>query len=282
MTVSTNYEIEFGGVKIADGDKRIITSFAPFESPTIRSSDQLRGQQDGLFPGTDYYGDRTVTLELELWGDDETDFYNAYSQVRNACVLSVEKTLEFKVPGFPENLTMMARCRKVSGLIIDQSFDLQVGKMVLQFTSTDPRLYGVAQSSVTNFVGTQPGRTYNLTFDRNFGGVVASNTINAVNNGNYNAPWSARIDGPVTNPSIEHADLGKIVQLIGTVNTGEYIQVSSPPYSTIMLGGTASRYSWLQNSANWFLLRPGSNNIRFNGTSAGTPTMTLSWKSAWV
>lgn len=289
MTVTEFYDIDFGGQPIADGDKKVVVAFSPFESPEIRVSDTVRGQQDGLFPGIDYYGARTIPLEIEIWGDDSApdgsvDFSQAYQSILQACVLSrEEKPLEFRIPGYSTNLVVNARCRKVSGLIINQQFDHALATVVLQFVATDPRIYSATeQSSTVQFTGTQPGRAYSLTFNRNYGGVVASNEINATNSGSYEAPWEAVITGPVTNPTIEHADLGLSIRLVGTINDGEFIVISSAPYQTIMLNGTASRYSLLANASQWFMLRPGSNRIRFNGTSTGTPTMTLTWRSAWA
>ena len=283
MTVTVNYEVEFGGVKIADGNNKIVMNLAPFESPEIRTSDRNRGQIDGVFPGVDLYGGRTIEMEIELWGDTEADFYTAYSTVLNACVRGAELPLEFKLPGWSTNLISFVRCRKVSGLVIDQTFDLSKGTCVIQFVSTDPRLYeAIENSSVVELTGSQPGRTYNKTYSRTYGGIIASNLVNATNLGNYETGWEATIAGPVTNPAIEHVGQGKLVSIQGSLLTGESLVITSPPYSTIMLGGTSSRYSWLSTSSSWFMLSPGSNNIRFNGSSAGTPTMTFTWRSAWV
>lgn len=283
MTVTLDYEIEFGGVKIADGNTRQIVMFAPFESPEIRSSDTARGQQDGLFAGSDLYGGRTIEMELELWAENSADFYTAYTTVMNACVKGIELPLEFKLPGWSDNLIAYARCRKVSGLVVDQLHDLNKGTCVLQFTTTDPRLYSASQSSaVVALAGSQPGRTYSRTYSRSYGGIVTSNIINATNAGNYDAPWEARIDGPVTNPRVENADTGQTITLNATIAAGEFVVVSSAPYSTVMLAGTSTRYLWLAGTSEWFMLAPGNNSIRFGGTSAGAPTMTFTWRSAWV
>lgn len=283
MTITTDYQVQFGGVVIADADRRVVLSLSPFDSPDIRSTDYNRGQQDGMFPGEDLYAGRTIMIELELWGETDVEFYDAYRQVLNACTKGPERELEFKLPGWTDSLVVDARCRKVSGLIVDQSFDLAVGRCVLQFFSTDPRMYSSVETATTvGFEGSQTGRSYNLSFNRVYGAIVTSNVVAATNNGNYDAPWVARIDGPVTNPIIENSDTGETIQLIGTVPVGQFLEVASEPYQTIMLDGTATRYSWLASASQWFMLKPGLNNIRFRGTSTGTPTMTFTWRSAWV
>lgn len=285
MTVTNNYEIEFDGIKICDGINTLIMDFDPFSSPAIRSSDKARGQDDGMFPGLDLLGARTITLSIEVFAEDQDDFFNVYSPLVAACRKTNEdKVLAFKIPGWPDVLTVNARVRRFQGLNINTAFDLGGPVVVqVQFVAVDPRIYASTEQSATvGIVGVQTGRTYNLAFNRTFGGLVASNIITAANSGNYDAPWTARIDGPVTNPSIEHVGLGKTLELNASIGTGEFLIISSSPYKTIMLGGTATRYQWLIDSTKWFLLEPGNNSIRFNGSSAGSPTMTFTWRSAWA
>lgn len=284
MSVTNDYEIEFDGSMIADGDTRTILTFDVFTSPELRVGDQPRGLEDGMFPGPNFYGERTITLELELMAEDDATFYNTYQLVLAACRKTQdERRLEFKLPGWPDNLVSNCRVRRVSGLIVDQRFDIAKSSVLVQFVATDPRLYAAnGSSAIVDLESEQSGRTYDLEFDRVYGGVVSSNIINATNLGNYDAPWEARIDGPVTNPTIEHVDSGKTLRLNATINDGEHVIVSSAPYRTIMLGGTASRYYWLDDATQWFMLEPGNNQVRFGGSSAGTPQLTFSWSSAWV
>ena len=285
MTVTNFYDIEFAGQLICDGVNKTVLDFDPFTMPNVRTSDRDRGQDDGMFPGTDYFGARTINLAIEITGEAELDFYQAYQEVLSACrKTSADQVLKFKLPGWPDVLQVNARVRRLAGLNINTVFDL-AGPVVVQvqFECVDPRIYAEAeQQEIVGIVGVQSGRTYDLTFNRSFGGLVASNVIVANNAGNYDAPWTARIDGPVTNPQIENSDTGQILSMNGAVATGEFIEVSSAPYKTIMLAGTATRYQWLIDSSKWFLLAPGNNNIRFNGSSAGSPTMTFTWHSVWA
>lgn len=285
MAVVADYEIEFDGIKISDNANLSILDFDPFSMPEVRSSDKIRGLDDGLFPGTDYLGGRTINLVVEVAGEDQASFYTAYKTLMDACRKTPDnRLLEFRLPSWPEVIRANARVRRFNGLNINTAFDLG-GPVAanIQFYCSDPRLYSSAEQSATvGIQGTQSGRTYNLTFNRSFGGLVASNIIVANNGGNYDAPWSARIDGPVTNPSIESVSQSKTLRIIGSIGVGEFLEVHSSPYKTIMLGGTATRYSWLADSTQWFLLSPGNNDIRFNGSSAGAPTMTFSWRSTWT
>lgn len=284
MTVSNHYEIEFDGTMICDGDKLTILEFEVWESPEIRSSDKPRGQQDGLFPGLDFYGERTITLKMEVWGETQLEFKEKVDTLRRALrKTDVEKVLEFQLPEWTYNLISNCRCRAVRGPIVDLNHEFSVGELVVQFVSTDPRLYDATEANQsTGFIGVQSGRTYDLTFNRSFGGVVSSNSIFATNEGNYDTPFRAVINGPVTNPSIEHVGLGKTIQILGEVADGDFLEIAGPPYNTVMLNGTATRFVWLANSDNWFQLAPGSNEIRFNGSSAGSPTLDLYWRTAWV
>lgn len=283
MTLTSTYDVEYDGVLIADGDRRSVISAKIFENPEIRSSDQVRGQLDGLFPGQDLYGGRTIELEIEVWGETEEDFYQSYYEVLGAVRKRVdEKLLKVRLPQWPD-LQVACRPRRVSGPVVEVQFDLWVSRVVVQFFSTDPRLYAAAESTgtaqVTSFSN---GLQFDLTFDMTFGGIGTSNMILARNDGTYETPWRATINGPIVNPQIESVEQGKIIKFSGTVNDGESLIVVSRPSSLVLLNGTASRYSWIEDSDQWFMLQPGDNQIRFSGSSSGSPTLVLQWRSAWV
>jgi phage-related protein len=81
------------------------------------------------------------------------------------------------------------------------------------------------------------------------------------------------------NPSITHQELGLTLAFNITIAAGDYLLVDSNA-RTVLLNGTASRYSTLVQP-NWFDLSPlTSNTIRFNGAS-GAGTMTFSYRNAW-
>jgi hypothetical protein len=81
------------------------------------------------------------------------------------------------------------------------------------------------------------------------------------------------------NPSITHQEQGLTLLFNITLAAGDFLVVDSGARS-VLLGGTASRYSTLAQP-NWFDLSPlTSNTIRFNAAS-GAGTLTFSYRNAW-
>lgn len=279
-----NYDFEYKSTLICNGGTYVLVSGRVLDSPEIRTSDRVRGQLDGLFPGTDYYGKRTIELEIEVWCETEAEFKTSVAALKAALVLQrSESPLAFKLPGWSNNFIVNCKPRRVAGPTVNLQYDFFVGTVIVQLEATDPRLYGATlQTATVNLASAGSGLTFNVTPNISFGGISTSNIIEATNSGNYEAPWVAKITGPITNPSIENINAGKILQLNGSLALGEVLYIYSPPASSVLLGNTATRYSWIANTEQWFMLLPGQNQVRLGGSSAGTPTLQLDWRSAWV
>ncbi len=90
----------------------------------------------------------------------------------------------------------------------------------------------------------------------------------------------AVINGPVVDPFLENTATGEIVRLTGTLDAGDYLVVDSDA-RTVLLNGTASRYSWVSPGSTWWQLEPGANSVRYGATS-GSGTGTLTSRSVWI
>jgi len=111
-----------------------------------------------------------------------------------------------------------------------------------------------------------------------FGSAGTGGSISVTNSGNFPAPWVATIIGPVTNPVLTCN--GQSVTFNGTVNAGETLVVDSLGRS-VLLNGTASRYSWVAATSQWFELPVGVSSVNFGATS-GTGTCNFSYRSTWL
>jgi hypothetical protein len=129
------------------------------------------------------------------------------------------------------------------------------------------------------------GLTWNLSWNLNWGGASTGNSFTATNGGTFTTPFTVRFDGPVTNPSIENVTTGEKLKLSAdgglVLGVGEFVELDTDA-RTVLLGGTASRYSKLSSDSTWFDLPPGNTTLRFLGTTAGSPTMTVKFRSAWT
>lgn len=253
------------------------------DSPEVRTADQTRARAHGLFAGTDLLGGRSLMAEIEVVAPhpDET----VWSDFSRALVpgQSDELPLVFQVPGVAGGIAIEigARVRRLS-LPVDRSYFFGHGSAAVEFWATDPRIYSQASTTytVTQAAVSGTGLTFPITFPLSFGGAVSGGQFVASNAGEFEAPWTATISGPITNPTLENVTTGQTIAFTGTVASGETLVISSLDRS-VMLNGTASRYSWLVVGSSWWQLAPGNNTVRLAGTS-GSGSVSFTCRSAWV
>jgi len=286
MSVDADWEMEFAGVKIGgDTDFGLTAVSGLLDMPDIRSNDKMILRRDGLRPGDDYLGSRTVGIEFDVYGPTYTDMSSRATEFTGAFTRGDESPLTFRIPGVAngETARIYARTRR-RRLDIDDSYAYGLGRAAVQLVASDPRIYTDSEQTVsTGMPVSFGGVTPNFVFDWEFAGTGGDlGQLNAVNAGNTSAPFVMRIDGPVTDPSIRNLTTGAELSFTGTVTSGNYVIVSTGQRS-VLENGTQSRLSWLDPSSVWFDLAPGSNDIQFNGDVFDVAaTLSATWRSAYI
>lgn len=290
MTVSNSYELEFAGLLMGgETDYGFVKADGLKDRPEIRSSDRTRLRRHGMLPGDDFVGGRSVIVDIEVNGDTDTAFQTNVDALDLALQPgNPEGVLTFKIPGVAGGgvRRMYARPRKIA-LPIEQSFYYRLPIASVEFFATDPRIYdNTEQSPSVSLAVSVSGRpSGNFVWNLTWGGPSTSNVIQAVNSGTFSAPCVIRFNGPVTNPQVENITAGKSLKLTAdggiTIASGDFLEIDTDA-RTILLGGTASRYSKLSSDSSWFDLAPGLNELRFIGSTAGSPSMQVTWRSAWL
>lgn len=143
-----------------------------------------------------------------------------------------------------------------------------------------PVKYSVGDASTLELqlpIGTVSGRTYNYTYNWNYGGVVIPGGTGVALNRGDEATWPVfRVVGPVTNATIQNETTGQEFTLVGTVAAGQEVVINSR-------SGTVTPSTYRLISRPW-ALAPGPNSIRWRATS-GTPSpdarLFISWRSTW-
>jgi hypothetical protein len=279
------YQMSYAGLVVGDGTAYELAEIDGLgDMPELRTSDRTRLRRHGELPGDDFLAGRSLVLTLEVFGADDPSFQAAVDALKAAFAPgNPEAALVLLVPGIAGGgqRRLNVRPRKLDLPVdVDRFFYRQPIAQV-QLDATDPRIYDDTQQSVvTPLAATPTGHTWNNTWNLSWGTAGVSGSIFATNTGTFPTPPTFRIDGPVTNPSIENTTYGFTLAFNITLGSGEFLDVDSDA-RTVLLGGASSRYSTLTR-ADWFDLAPGVTEIKFRGTTTGAPQLTATWRSAWL
>lgn len=236
-----------------------------------------------MLPGDDFLEGRSIVLNFLILAETQSEFASYVQTFRLALApCSQELPLSFRIPGVGGDDTKVinARLRRIAA-VVNRRWAVYAPELVVEFFATDPRIYGLAQSLVANLPTASGGATFDATFGWTFGTVVGGGALEATNSGTFATPVQFRINGPVTDPVIENATQDKRLAFSTTLATGEFLDIDTD-LRTVLLNGTASRYSTLINTSTWFDLQPGINEIHFVAAANSAATLSATWKSAWV
>lgn len=252
------------------------------ETPSIRVGDVPRAQAHGVIAGLDWMNSLAISFDILVLGSSRTD-----AEVKLAALLAAfapeqsNVALDVRISGSPSEYRLYGRPRGVQ-TALGRGFLSGTIRARAEFLATDPRKYSTTEQTASTGLATSSG---GLTFPASapfvFGSGGSGSTMSCPNDGTFAAPWVATFAGPLVAPTLTHVDSGKALILSGAnIAAGETLIVDSLA-RTILLNGTASRYSWLAATSQWFDLSPGTNSVNLTGAS-GSGTVSLAWRSAWV
>lgn len=272
-------QVEVNGLLLGPGTKFNLLKFTPWGFPDIRTEEVSRGIRRGVVSGKDTLGSRLVPMNVQIVASSKSDVRAQINLLTQAFTPSDEDTqLAFRLNDY--QFFYYGRCR---GADIQET-ELYGKSTVMaecRFQTTDPLYYYNIVNSVSTTIATSVGGlSFPLSFPMVFGS-GSSGTVAARNYGNHVAPWFATLTGPLVQPRIEHVESGKSLSLTGlTIASGDYVEIDS--YSrSILLNGTASRYSALSSASRWFELAVGTNTLRLTAAS-GAGSMSFSWRHAFI
>ena len=292
MAVTADWQVSYNDLLLGSGTPyRVVWPIEGLaDHPDVVVSDQPKLRSDGLTPGDDFLDGRTIVLRVEVTGSDDAAFAEAVSAFKRAFRAGsgvVEQPLTFQAPGVADGgvRRLVGRPRKLA-TPVDRQWQLRLPVFAVQFDASDPRIYDDTESSVgTDLAAATTGHAWPQGWPMDWGGASTSGIVTATNAGTYSTPWTATIAGPVTNPTVENVDTGQTLAFTAngglSLGVGETLVIDSAT-RTALLGGTASRYDRLTSPVSWWDLPPGVTQLRFGGSTSGTPSMTVTWRSAWI
>ncbi len=274
------WEFTFDGVTFGDGTDIDVAEVTGLEDlPDIRRADRPRARAAGRWANPHYPDERIVTFRLEMAEEDPDALGVLLGQIDSMTVPRDDASpLGFHFDGRPEQVVFARPLRRQIPTDLRRLFGAAVA--TVQFVAADPLKYSATETSDSTGVGSVSGGLgFPHGFPHGFGSATAG-TIAVQNDGTVDAPWTATLDGPLTSPSITLVGTTGALALNGfSLAAGESLEIDSAE-RTVMLNGTASRYSSL-TSRTWFDLPPGASLVQL-GAAAGTGTLTLRYRSAWL
>lgn len=286
MAITQDWQFQIGTLLMGPGTKYGVQAAAGLKGiSSIRSSDTPRPLADGVTFGRDLKGERNVSLAIVIYlttgASDAVSTLDTLIRAWNLenAEAGVIQPLSFQLPGQPT--------QRLNGRPRVLNPDLSLlptgrARVALEYVASDPRIYADSLSSVNVLLPTSGGGfTFPLTFPLSFGGGTVG-TQTATNAGTVSTLPVATIYGPVTNPQLENLTTGEILKVNIVLSATDYLVIDFDA-KTVLLGGTASRYSLLDQSSVWWDLAPGDNQIRFQASTYSVDAhATLSWRSAWL
>jgi hypothetical protein len=270
----------FGGA----GSPYQILSVDGLESlPGIRNQDDNRGYHDGMFTGRDFLSGRTISIIFNTFGDNLGSAQTNYNTIQSVLLPQTSGTtpLFFKFPNSPASEQFVDARVRALRTTVDPNYTYGYITSMVEFFCPDPNYYDSnLQTAVMSFSPIL-GRTYNKTFDYNYGGGSSVITTTISNIGWATTYPTITIVGPITNPTIGDLTSGNVLNFTGTYSALDVLEIDL--YNQLVtLNGSAARN--LLISGTWFDAPPGNSLYYFTGTDTlvGTTQATVSWYSAYI
>jgi hypothetical protein len=251
--------------------------------PAVRPVVRSRALADGVFDETTFLGQRAVTATLRIASATATQA--AIDAVMPFMSPRRRPTLTWALAGSPTDYrTLVLRGVDAPIVINGPSYQL----LVCSWVSTDSFVLGVTEHCESATASSDDGRTYDLTFDRTYTGVLASSSFYAINSGSAPAHWRATITAIATDPTIRVNGVAMDFDQNGGVTlTGSQTLVIDTKARTILLNNDPAtpRYD-RTNFTDWtwddLLLQPGQNLVEFFTDTSDTGTLTMCWYDTYL
>lgn len=278
-----NYSFQFGSFVFGGASSPYqIQSVDGLESlPDLRTQDDNRGFNDGMFSGRDFLGGRTVTMEIFVFAGNGYSAQQNFDLLQAALIPQQTGTtaLTYQLSVTDETRIVYSRVR-TRRATIDKEYTFGYIRAQYSFFCPDPRYYSETLSTQSLIPTQTLGRTYDRTYDMTYGG-GATGTI-VYNTGNTTTYPTITLNGPITDPTISNGSTGEFITVQGTYLVTDTIVIDLLN-KTITLNGSSAR-NLLLGTSKWFGAAPGYTTFAFSGSgyTIGTTSATVSYRSASI
>lgn len=277
--VTVDYQLELNGVLMGAGTPYELAE-APdgVGVPDLKVDDEQRPLSHGVTFGRDLMGARKRAFKVWVLADSPEDAIAKIDVLVGAWAPTDDvQTLVWRLPGATR--IEYGRPRKCD---IDLKWLPQATAAgSLQWVSNDPRQYAAVESSaVTGPRFTTGGRTYAKTYAKTYGGASAgSGSVPCLNAGNVPTLPKLRIEGVTGAPiRVVNVTTERILEIPTALASGQTLTVDMATRTIVRENGLPL----FLPLADWWSLKPGSNEIAFIAGGLSSSLLTITWRSAWI
>lgn len=248
---------------------------------SLDTNDTPYSSRDGVRGGRDLLRVRPLNGRIAILANDGPDLLACLDGLATAWLPS-DDNVPFVGQRLGSKRRRYGRPRRWS--VVDDATTMEHSALVaVEFEALDPNVYSDLEHA-TGVGLPVAGTGFTAPVVPPFTlGASSSGSGTVFNAGNSPAPWTARFDGPLTNPEIIHIGQGRTLDFSinggVTLAAGEFLFLDSQTASAL-LNGTTDRRVALELGSRWFDLDVGSNTIAFNA-DAGSGTLTINWRDTW-
>lgn len=285
------------GVVVGNGTSVNLVSITGLRDlDALRSGDMSRSQSDGMYPGMNYLGERTVNIVWDVTlasGGVESalqilaaawqnipdpdavcmtggDYLRQFGGVGAVKPLSM---LQFSLPGRQYPLYLFGRPTKYS-VPIDLNYQYGKVQIVTQWVSPDGVIYdGHVEHSTVGLPLAASGLMWPAAFPWTFGS-SSGGSFQLNNSGKYPAKPFFVVNGPMSYPVITNSTTGQFMALDIAVRDGETLSVDHQ--SGVVTYQGANRNNNVRVGSSFFSCPPGTSSLQITSGDAVTVTGTVS------
>ena len=250
--------------------------------PEVRGPVIDRTDADGTIDLSAFHGARAVTIRAAVLPEGAHTLGSVIDRLRSFCHPSARPWLYFDVDG--EQRRVRLRADQQSAPLTHTDFR----RFQASWVAPDGVIEAADLVTVTvpASVGDEAGRTYDLTFDRDYPPSETSGQTVVTNDGTTDVSPIVRVYGPCSDPRLISDTRQVEVEFVGlTVPFGDYLEVDMRDRTARINGlPAASRMSRLNFARSaWWTLAPGENLVRFTPGSFSPPSsMEVRFRPAWL
>lgn len=284
-TSLNQYQFSFNGFSFGGtGSVYQIESVDGLEGlPSIRTQDDNRGYNDGMFSGQDFYGGRNISMVVLTFAGGGNSAQTNFNLLQQNVIPQTTGTtsLQFQLSTTSDGLQVIygrVRARKAT---IDPEYTFGFIRAQIEFFCPDPTYFDNTLQSAVLAVSPALGRTYNRIYNLVYGGGSIVSSTSVVNAGWATTYPTITANGPITNPIFGNATTGYYLSFTGTYTNTDSLVIDL--YNKLItLNGVSARN--LLASGNWFSAPAGTSLFYMTGTGTIplTTSATVTWRNAYI